>query len=436
MPFRLIAFLLALLAPAAAAVEPREVEPPVTVSVFGDQGRVLGDLTTIREDGLTLDVNGTPTDFAWADLTPGSAFVAVLRAGEPDTAAGWIELVELGRDLGSADQAAHAGRRALQLDPSLRPLVDVALARPLGTLRELPTIETPEPEPAAKVELPASADAGDLPPKFPPVSEEEALQAEQRARDEASRAVEQFGGHLRLVETEHFLIFTDWEPVDDAFLIEQLEGAYALLSREFHVGAEDTVFVGRLPVYMFSSASMMQRYAREFDQYDAGNNVAGYHASRPGGLNKLVMSKPRSTALMGLPAARRQWARTLTHEFVHAFLARYRGGRHLPRWLDEGLAEMLAESVMPAPGYADLVRQVARSGQSITSVFDDRVMPPAEMYPVMLSMTSALYRENPASFVAMVDRIKAGADAEEALREHFGVGYGGLEQAWRNHAAQ
>jgi hypothetical protein len=430
-------FVFAFVGIASAAQE--TFDPPITVALtFPDEPRakqrVVGDLVSIDDAGAVLLVDGQRRRVAWSQVTPTSAFTARLRTIDQENADDWISLVTFGRGVGSERQAAWAAKRALRLDQGLAARVETALATPLGSLREAGIVAEEEPvEPAPANAAPRR----ELPPKFAPVDPADAAAAELRARLAAQAASQQLGVRLREIQTPRFLIFTDWEPVDDAWLSQQLEGAYALLCREFDVGPEQPVWIGRLPVYMFHDNATMMRHAVEIDGFaphiEQGTHVAGYHASDGRGGNKLVMSKPVATGAVGLPRARQMWARTLTHEFVHAFLARYRGDRHLPRWLNEGLAEMLAETIMARPNAIATARQVAQRGEPISYVFDDAAVPGARMYPVMMTLTNGLYRQDPRKFVAMVDAIKAGQDPEEALQEYFGLNYVGLERLWRHY---
>ncbi|MEL7239058.1 MAG: hypothetical protein AAGK78_09360, partial [Planctomycetota bacterium] len=146
---------------------------------------------------------------------------------------------------------------------------------------------------------------------------------------------------------------------------------------------------------------------------------------------KIVMSSPRGGSLIGFEKAEQQWRRTLTHEFSHAFLARYHGGRFLPRWLEEGLAEMIAEKVHPRPGAIDRARQRARSGRSIAPLFAPDAAPTAADYPVMMSLVVGLHQEDPRRFRQFVRRLKAGEAEADLLQELYGVDHAGLEKAWR-----
>ena len=440
--------ILALLCAALVArAVPVEVDPPMTVALTVVEHprnvRVLGDLVGYDEVGATLLVDGERQRFEWSTLTPTSAFTARHRLVDEADAASWLSLARFGRLVGAERQSEYAIGKAIKLDSSLEGAAAAVRELPLGELRQPgladgATTVDPEEQPdegPTGLELPPTRWGGrpvQLPPKFLPVQQDHARQAEQLARERAQADLTNIGVRMRLVETPHFLIFTDWDPVDDRWLAEQLEGCYALLAREFDVPADQPVFLGRLPVYMFHAHEAMLAHARANDDFaEVSDGVAGYFASSNTGLGQLVMSKPRATREVGLELARKQWSRTLAHEFVHAFLARYRGNGFLPRWLNEGLAEMLAETIHPRPNAMEIALAVAREGGSIATIFDDAQYPGATYYPVMMTLTQALYREDPAKFVHMVDRIKAGEAAEAVLREMYGVDYAGLELAWR-----
>ena len=445
----LLSVLTVLLSAASLAAAPVTVEPPVTVAVTVVEEprnrRVVGEMAAYDEVGVTVVVNGERRRFAWADLTPASSFTARHRTVDEADPRAWLDLARFGRLVGAERQSEYAIKKALLLDRSLEAEAEAVREVPLGELRQAGVSETGATEIDPTDEAEAEIDAIDLPagwrppasdpalpPKFADVNQGFAQQAERAAMRWADEDLRRSGIRMRLVETPHFLIFTDWDPVDDRWLAEQLEGAYALLSREFNVGGDQTVFVGRLPVYMFHSQEAMLHHARASDGFDGGDGVAAYYTQMSNGLGKLTMSKPRATQEMGLDEARRMWSRTLVHEFVHAFLSRYRGNGALPRWLNEGLAEMLAETIHPRPMAFEHAKHVAQSGEPLADLFDDARYPGAIYYPVMMSMAHCLYHQDPATFVRMVDRIKAGQPAEEALRQFYGVDYAGLEAAWRD----
>jgi hypothetical protein len=143
-----------------------------------------------------------------------------------------------------------------------------------------------------------------------------------------------------------------------------------------------------------------------------------------------------------------KWAMVLTHEFTHAFVARYRTSRRVPRWLNEGIAEVVGHSVGVFPGNEDeqmrafrkkknetygIAKLVAAEVSSVQDLFDEHNMPLGIAYPVMESMVDTLVQHEPrdGAFVDYFNALKDGMEPEEALKKYFGVGYVGFEKAWR-----
>lgn len=439
-------------APPHPTTQPPErviVEKPVTVRLTRLDDRpgrgTIGELTEYDDAGVTLSVRGERVEFRWVDLTPHSAFTARYRLIDQTSATDWVELAEFAWKLGAEEEAKRAMRAAVRLEPSLQREVDRIRAAPPGEIRgpfQNGDNEKPEEGQAEdgvfgggegrEILASASGSGLDLAPQFEAVSPEQAAAAVRAADEEAAQALRKLSIKARRLETDHFIIYTDWDAVDDAFLTGALEEAYRLVAGEFGISTYANIFVGKLPVYMFEEHETFMRYAREQDGHrQFQHTVAGYYTGRSDGMGKLVMSKPRQTELYGLETARQMWRRNLTHEFSHAFMARYRSNAFVPRWLNEGLAEVISEKVHPRPGALATARRIARGERSIQSVFDDGEISGPEMYPVMMTLVQALAEEDPQRFRQLVDRIKAGENAQKLLRELYNVDYPGLEAAWR-----
>lgn len=417
-----------------------EVETSLIIRSQRHNREVKGQIVVLDPVGITLQTRDGEATFPWVEVSSSSAFFTYMKFIDRSSGDDWLRLAAFARGVGAERQAEQSLAEALKRDGSLKAEAARVRDLPLGGLRDsslggagnAPVDEAPAPqeEPAELVENPTEQPLQ----KFLPATPDEHTAAVEKARMAADEAGRQLGVRFREVETPHFIIFTDWPARDDEYLGETLEEAYRLVAREFDMPWDENIFVGKLPVYMFASHNTFMRYAREIDGHENfRDTVAGYYRSRSDGLGKLIMSTPRQAQEMGLAMARKVWARTLTHEFTHAFVARYRSNGFIPRWLNEGLAELISEQVHPRQGGLDDARRIARRNVSIAQVFDDSYMPPAEMYPVMQSLVQALHRENPQTFVTFIDRIKNGEDAETVLGELYGVDYRGLEMAWRQY---
>jgi hypothetical protein len=149
----------------------------------------------------------------------------------------------------------------------------------------------------------------------------------------------------------------------------------------------------------------------------------------------MVMWKPNTQVFKDIREAERRWAYTLTHEFTHAFISRYRTDRHIPRWLNEGLAEVTASEQFPGMRESHAsAKQMAGQRFKFEDLFNDKMMPGASMYPVMQTMVEALIKEDRRAFLMMFDDIKDGMEPEAALKKHYKAGYKDWEPAWRRYA--
>ncbi len=254
---------------------------------------------------------------------------------------------------------------------------------------------------------------------------------------DAQKRAAETGDKLRVkfaeMQTDHFIIFTDWDPREYNFLKSNCENAYTAVSRMFEMSPKDNIFVGKLPIYMFTKRADFYEFAKKIDDFQPPPGLAGYCHSSTDGFSHMAMSKPDASLTdNNIREAERLWSYVLTHEFTHAFVARYRTNHLMPRWLNEGVAEVVAQSAFPRPDSRRYARMMADDG-NITSIFDDRNMPGAEMYPVMMTMTEALIQVDPKKFLTYFNALKDGAEPEKTMKEMYGVDYAGLETAWRRY---
>ena len=236
------------------------------------------------------------------------------------------------------------------------------------------------------------------------------------------------------IQTEHFIMYTDWDPREHAFLKRSIEQAYNAVSRQFEMRITDNIFIGKLPIFMFTKHAKFKEFSKQIDGTNIPDDVAGYYRGNDLGYGYMVMWKPDMAMAGGnIKMAELMWQHTLTHEFTHAFVARYRSNRHMPRWLNEGIAEVVANGEFPFPNSFAFAKRMANSGVPITTIFDDKKMPGGEMYPVMMTLVQALAKEDPKKFLKYFNALKDGGDPEKTLQEMYNVDYAGLEDAWRKY---
>jgi hypothetical protein len=241
------------------------------------------------------------------------------------------------------------------------------------------------------------------------------------------------------IRTTHFLIFTDWDPREYGFLKSNVEQAYDAVAGEFKSSAADSVFFGVLPIYMFARQGDFMTFAKEYDNFkEINRDVLGYFSPSMTGFGHMAMWKPRTNEDPKVTRyAEMEWARVLTHEFTHAFIARYRTILGIPRWLNEGCAEVVASGKFPyARSIYPFVRDRDRQhSKFVANILHDKGALVGDDYPTCQTLVETLQSKGGPTFLRFFNDIKDGGDPEAALQKHFKMNYNQLEDAWRDYVA-
>ena len=112
------------------------------------------------------------------------------------------------------------------------------------------------------------------PRKFLPATAAESQAGITRAKAIAAAVAEAMGVTFETLDTDHFLIFTDWDKREHTFLKNNMERAYDAVCKQFNVSRRENVFAGKLPVYMFATQKEFQNFAKTRDGFDAGARSA------------------------------------------------------------------------------------------------------------------------------------------------------------------
>ncbi len=456
---RLVVCLILLVPCAITQAEPTVLEKPLYAEVYLPSAgarltKVSGNVTRYDDKQFTLQIVKEERTLTWNQITPNSAFTLRQRLIDKTKATDWLELGRFGWEIGASDQARVAFRQAVKIDASLQKSVDQILSKPPSDTQANQDDAKPQ-APDKPAENAKDDDlikqSGDPAPvaqpgrkqgekierqKFTPATPEQAEDAIKRIREQQTEIATAIKVTLVELETDHFIIFTDWDPREQAFLKKNLEEAYRVVSKQFEMSPKDNIFVGKLPVYMFSKYGDFAAFADLVDQFPVSRTTAGYYHGNSHGFGHMAMWKPDEslTRSRDIKDAERLWAYVLVHEFTHAFLARYRSNEFVPRWLNEGIAEVIASSEFPRPGWVSYARRMAASNLDVNAVFDDSFIPDGQYYPVMHSMVQLLVVTDRKKFINLIDDIKDGKDPEETLRTHFNTDYARFAAAWREWA--
>jgi hypothetical protein len=251
-----------------------------------------------------------------------------------------------------------------------------------------------------------------------------------RAFGEKVREV--MGKGVDLVETDHFLIWTDWESPARQRLADWCEAMYAALCEQFSLDRSGMLFLAKCPVFCWRSKAQFKKFARLFDGQHVDNAI-GYTRSieRNGHVHVVLVLPGQSEADFD------RFASTLIHEGTHAFLHRLYTTRLIPHWVNEGFADLTAQRVLKERCFygenaALLAGQYARYGWPIGSFLHEAGPIAVHQYPLAHSIVGYLESLDRRGFLGFIRSLKEGATAETALADNYDhMTLEELENRWR-----
>ena len=411
-----------------------QAERPTVTVQLRTGGSVTGQVVDHDEHAILLLRGTTPFVFSWRELELPSALAArsawldAKHAGKPWTADEHFALGQFSLRFDRNDMSDDYFRTAARLDRRFEPRIRQAW----DEFRRCREIQRSDPLEAADDGLtePLTGSPSPAPLDIPPAETRDQLDAAYRTF--GAKVQELLGKDIVLVESDHFLIWTDWEPKQRPRLSTWAEAMYAALCKQFELGVNDPVFPAKCPMFCFRSKARFRKFAKTFDGYD-GKDADGYTRGieRHGHVH-VVLVRPGTT-----PADLDRFACTLVHEGTHAFLHRLYSHQLLPPWVNEGLAELTVESVLPdrcdtGETAALLGRGFAANGWELGNFLTASDPIEVQQYPLAHSLVAYLQTRDAKGLPAFIRFLKQGRTVNEALAEAFdGLTPGELDRAWR-----
>lgn len=413
-------------------------------------GQVTGLVADHNAHGLVVVHGQTPYVFGWSEIEAGSAYGARLNllilargsfedlSAEDHFALGGFALAR-----GRNDLAAEAFKQAKRLDPKLEEQVERAFAdarRSAPVVGEASALLVPEGAPATDSEKPPMAESGagstggenEVAWAMSAPNEEIYEKSLAAYRTFGEKVREVIGADVVLIETEHFLIWTDWERNQRARLAEWCEAMYAAVGAQLGVAAGQQVFLSKCPVFAWQTRARFQKFARKFDGYE-GDSAVGYTRSieKNGHTHVVLVRNGR------MPADYDRFACTLVHEGTHAFLHRLYSPRLIPHWVNEGFADLVAYRVLgercPQGGNAALIaRPFVRYDWPVRDLIAGSGPIAVHQYSLAHSLVRYLESRGRERFARFVRSLKDGLSIAEALAAVYdGMTQASFEQSWR-----
>jgi hypothetical protein len=196
--------------------------------------------------------------------------------------------------------------------------------------------------------------------------------------------------------------------------VASLDRMYDMLSGMYGIKKGTPVWRGKCLVVAFIEKSQFQDFERTFFGA-AREGYFGICHQRTDG--RVVMACYRGND-------RNDFAQMLVHETSHGFIFRYRTPRLLPSWVNEGMAEWIGETLVPASGAVQRKERASlltmRASHSVQGIFDsDQIIQIPNSYGIASSLTTFMVRADQKKYVAFIDGIKEGKTWQESLKDSY-----------------
>ncbi|MDO4549638.1 MAG: hypothetical protein Q4C96_00125 [Planctomycetia bacterium] len=257
---------------------------------------------------------------------------------------------------------------------------------------------------------------------WPEYSERELniIQAQQMDYLEKIRAsFKKLGDSLRYYETDHFYFVTDATEGIARDCCLYLEAMYAKLGDIFGIPADAQFWRGKCTVIAFNERNDFLEFEKRFFDHTVRGSTAGLaHTGRSG---DVVIS----LYFRDITTVENRWAfiGVLVHETTHGFMHRYKSSEKLPLWLEEGIADYMAGTIVVKDKQVSLKQKsaldVMKKTRSLGGIMSAQRNLEVWQYGVASGMVTYLLRVKSGGVGKIVDLIKDGKEWPEALKEVY-----------------
>lgn len=190
----------------------------------------------------------------------------------------------------------------------------------------------------------------DNPRAWPEMTTEQHAEAVKALATATDKVLEKMNHEMGSTETDRFLVYSDMNAKESKYWVSLLDKMYDELCGVFDLDKKQNIWKGKCLLLFFQKESDYLKY----NMAAYGNNAQGSAGiCYQYGVGDVHIAMYRQDKKLEL-------AHVLVHEAAHGFLFRYKSSFHVPNWLNEGLAEFIAESLVDS-GLCDRSSQQARA---------------------------------------------------------------------------
>ncbi len=229
---------------------------------------------------------------------------------------------------------------------------------------------------------------------------------------------------LKVVETKYYLLITDLDPASSQQYLKYLDSLYDEMCRAFAIPLGKNVWAGKCIVATFQKQADFLRFEKESmkNNFDSTKAQGLCHAQTDG---QVVIS-----AWKGDLTA--HFAGALVHETSHGFVARYRSDLKASSWLNEGMADWIANRIVKSDSLQARQAQSAKLVQERRSLdgFFQQTQISGDQYGIASSMVGILLEIDPNKFRRFFIGIKEGLSEEDSLQQAFQMTHSDLARLY------
>ncbi|MCH8046320.1 MAG: hypothetical protein IID44_21640 [Planctomycetes bacterium] len=224
---------------------------------------------------------------------------------------------------------------------------------------------------------------------------------------------------LRLYQSNFFLFASNIPAAHIVPYVKALDAMHVKMCEMYRIKKGTPVWRGKCVVIAFSRREEFVAFEQKFMRHAPGPTVNGLCHSRSNGDVTISCFAGKSKS---------NFAHMLVHETSHGFNHRFQTSRHIPSWINEGIAEVVGELMVPASRSVKLKESSAmRTLNAMPRVggnfFGARNNIQGWQYGIASHITKFLIKTNPKSFVAFIQGVKEGMTPEESLAQYYGATY-------------
>lgn len=259
------------------------------------------------------------------------------------------------------------------------------------------------------------------------ISDEDQAKFVAEQKEFLTQGSEKISHPMQLLETKYYLFYTDMPLNTVGIYVQYLDKMYENLTKAFDFPEGKNIWRGKCPVVAFQDKQDFYKFENVVMNNPNPQGAQGLCHSYGDG--RVVMSCYKG-------ASEGFFAVVLVHETSHGFIHRYKTSINVPPWMNEGIADWVAGTVV---GKLDdevqsrqfqAIDQIRSTGSLGGNFFANGADLAAWQYGTASSLVEILLRIDPKKYRKLVDNVKEGLDGEEALRDAYGFGFAELTQQY------